>query len=121
VLVSKEKNRTKTTSLVPLPVGDGAFPSPELMHDFCRAHSFTPRETQILCHICSGMKNTQIGRELGVSIAAIRLHIGNIHKKLQTHSKVDVVLRLWHWSCAMARPCNGADAALQRRQASGGK
>lgn len=119
MLVSKEKNRFKPPSSALLPLGEGAFPSPDLMQGFCRAHGFTPRETQILCHICSGMKNTQIGRELGVSIAAIRLHIGNIHRKLQTHSKVDVVLRLWQWSCTSGNPCAELQAVPQKRRVSG--
>jgi hypothetical protein len=53
--------------------------------------------------ICTGMKNAQIGRELGVSAATIRLHIGNIHRKLATSSKVDLVLKLWQWCCANGR------------------
>ena len=59
----------------------------------------TPRERQIISAVCTGMKNSQIGTELGVSNATIRLHVGNIHRKLSTRSKVDLVLCLWQWSC----------------------
>lgn len=71
-----------------------------LIDSFSKNHHLTPRERQILGMICRGMKNTQIGRELSVSNGTIRLHIGNLHRKLNTSSKVDLVLQLWSWSCA---------------------
>lgn len=75
------------------------FPCSRIIREFCDHHRLTPRERQIVAMVCRGLKNTQIGTELGVSNATIRLHIGNIHRKLSTTSKVDLVLMLWQWAC----------------------
>jgi DNA-binding NarL/FixJ family response regulator len=73
------------------------FPDPSILAEFGGNYSLTPRERQILALICRSMKNAQIAGELGVTNATIRLHIGNIHRKLSTDSKVDLVLKLWRW------------------------
>ena len=83
------------------------FPDPIVFDCFCENHRLTPRERQMMAMICRGMKNSQIGGELSVSNATIRLHIGNLHRKLNTRSKVDLVLKLWKWSCGSARPETG--------------
>ena len=75
------------------------FPNPDITSAFCDLHHLTPHEHQILSAVCLGKMNSQIGRELGISDATVRLHMGHIHRKLKTSSKVDLVLRLWQWSC----------------------
>jgi DNA-binding NarL/FixJ family response regulator len=46
------------------------------------------------------MKNAAIAGELQVSEATVRLHITNIHRKLQTSSKVDVLIQAFqYWIC----------------------
>lgn len=76
------------------------MPTTEIVAGFCEAQRLTPRESQILQMICRGMKNAHIGRQLSVSDATVRLHMSNLHRKLGTGSKVDLVLKLWQWSLA---------------------
>lgn len=64
---------------------------------FCAAHSLTPRERQIIGLMCSGAKNLSIAMQLGVSEATVRLHITNIHRKLKTDNKVDLILQMFGW------------------------
>lgn len=74
----------------------------EVFARFCDAQCFTPREKQVFLQICTGKKNFVVARELGLSEATIRLHITNIHRKLDTASKVDLVLRAFAWWLALA-------------------
>ena len=108
-MITQQAPKMSSSDRVAHPVGSGEVPSAELIARFCDAHRLTPRERQILAMVCKGLKNSQIGRELSVSNATIRLHIGNIHRKLDTGSKVDLVLRLWQWSCS---PKPGASRPL---------
>ena len=55
----------------------------------------TNREAQIAELICKGMKNGSIATTLGLAIPTIRFHLRNLHKKLQTADKVDIVLKAW--------------------------
>lgn len=64
---------------------------------YCDEHRLTPREKQVVMLVCAGAKNLLIARRLGVSEATIRLHITNIHRKLGTGTKVDMVLRAFAW------------------------
>lgn len=62
--------------------------------DFCNEHCLTPRETQVMLLVCAGMTNVDIGLELDLSLPSIRLHIMNIHRKLGTSSKVQLLRRV---------------------------
>jgi DNA-binding CsgD family transcriptional regulator len=79
-------------------VNPGALPYGDAVVAFCRSNRLTPREEQIAHMICSGMSNADMARDLGISNATVRLHIGNVHRKLGTRSKVDLVVRIWNWS-----------------------
>lgn len=87
-------------------------PSDDLIKEFCRDRSLTPREEQILIGVCRGLKNSGIGEKLEVSDATVRLHMTNLHRKLGTTSKVDLVLKLWDWSIQNS---GLSDGATQRR------
>ena len=97
------KSRVPKTIDTLVASGVDEFPGSDIIAEFCNAHRMTPREKQILAMICRGMMNQQIGQELKVSNATIRLHISNIHRKLQTRSKVDLVLGIWQWSSRTGR------------------
>ena len=64
---------------------------------FCDVHKLTPREMQVVLLICSGVKNVVVAMRMGVSEATVRLHITNIHRKLGTASKAELVLRAFGW------------------------
>ncbi|MCK6486002.1 MAG: hypothetical protein HUU22_07490 [Phycisphaerae bacterium] len=64
----------------------------------CRG--LTPRERQVLLLCCFGHKNRVIAAELGISLAAVRRHLCNLHRKTNTDDKSELILNLWH-SCAL--------------------
>jgi DNA-binding NarL/FixJ family response regulator len=72
----------------------------EILSRYCDAHSLTPREKQVFVQACLGSKNFLIATRIGVSEATIRLHITNIHRKLGTGNKVDLLLKAFRWSLA---------------------
>ncbi|HOA74093.1 MAG TPA: LuxR C-terminal-related transcriptional regulator [Phycisphaerae bacterium] len=75
----------------------------QAVSQFCEDRQLTPREKQIVCLLCTGMKNAAIADELQVSEATVRLHITNIHRKLQTSSKVDVLLQAFQYWISRSR------------------
>jgi len=71
--------------------------------EFCDSRKLTPREKQIVLLLCTGLKNAAVATHLGVSEATVRLHITNIHRKLETASKVDVLIQAFQWWIARSR------------------
>jgi DNA-binding NarL/FixJ family response regulator len=51
----------------------------------------TPREKEILRHVCNGMSNKQISELLGISSKTVDVHRTNIMKKLRQHSTASLV------------------------------
>ena len=51
----------------------------------------TPRETEVLYHVATGLQNKQVARNLGLSPATVRNHVHNILVKLGVHSKLEAV------------------------------
>lgn len=63
---------------------------------FTAANRLTPREAQILCLVCCGLKNDQIAERLSLSTPTVRFHLRNLHEKTSTSDKLEIVLRIWH-------------------------
>jgi len=55
--------------------------------------ALTPRELEILNLLVEGMSNASIAEKLFISIQTVRNHIRHIYKKLQVHSKSQVVVK----------------------------
>jgi FixJ family two-component response regulator len=53
--------------------------------------SLTVREKEILGFVTSGLLNKQIAAELGISVVTVKMHRGNIMRKLQARSLADLV------------------------------
>ncbi len=51
----------------------------------------TPRESEILQSMSSGLQNKEIAQHLGISPATVRNHVHNILEKLGVHSKLEAV------------------------------
>jgi FixJ family two-component response regulator len=51
----------------------------------------TPREREVLPHVVSGLLNKQTAGELGTSEITIRIHRGQIMRKMQAESLADLV------------------------------
>ena len=56
-----------------------------------RFNSLTPREQEILGLVTAGLMNKQIAAELGVSEITIKVHRGNVMKKMGACSLADLV------------------------------
>lgn len=54
----------------------------------------TPRERQVLRHVVDGRLNKQIAFELGISEVTVKLHRGNMMRKLAVRS-VSELVRVW--------------------------
>lgn len=53
--------------------------------------TLTPREREILREIVAGKKNTQIARDLYLSVKTVEWHRSNLMSKLDTHSVAELV------------------------------
>jgi DNA-binding CsgD family transcriptional regulator len=51
----------------------------------------TPRETEVLQLVASGLQNKEIAQKLGLSLATVRNHVHNALEKLNVHSKLEMV------------------------------
>ncbi len=58
--------------------------------------TLTPRERQVLHAVATGRLNKQIAHDLGISEITVKLHRGNVMRKLNASSVGDIV-RLWEW------------------------
>jgi FixJ family two-component response regulator len=51
----------------------------------------TPREREVLGFVAAGLLNKQIAGEMGVSEVTVKMHRGNIMRKMQARSLADLV------------------------------
>ena len=56
-----------------------------------RFRSLTPREREIMMHVTAGLMNKQIAAEIGLSEITVKIHRGNVMKKMEARSLADLV------------------------------
>jgi FixJ family two-component response regulator len=56
-----------------------------------RLDSLSPREREVFAHVVSGELNKQIGRRLGVTEKTIKVHRGQVMRKMAAESLADLV------------------------------
>jgi FixJ family two-component response regulator len=56
-----------------------------------RLATLTPREQEIMAMVTAGLMNEQIAGDLGVSEVTIKVHRGNVMRKMDAHSLADLV------------------------------
>jgi len=62
------------------------------IHDLQERYGeLTAREQQVMALVVSGMQNKQIASEIGASEATVKIHRGNVMRKMQAGSVVDLV------------------------------
>jgi FixJ family two-component response regulator len=59
-----------------------------------RYNELTPRERQVLREVARGRVNKQIAFDLGISEITVKLHRGNLMRKMQAASVGDII-RAW--------------------------
>ena len=63
-----------------------------VLHDLeGRYHALTAREQEVFALVVSGMLNKQIASEIGASEATVKIHRGNVMRKMLAGSVVDLV------------------------------
>lgn len=55
------------------------------------AHSLTDRETEVLYLAVKGKTNTQIGRDMFISVGTVKAHLYHIYQKLGIHSRKELM------------------------------
>lgn len=55
------------------------------------AEQLTPREREVMTCVVRGLMNKQIAFELGISEVTVKLHRGNVMRKMQANSVADLV------------------------------
>ena len=55
----------------------------------------TPREREVLRLLALGRSNTEIARELVVSMATVKTHITQLLRKTMARDRVELVVRSW--------------------------
>jgi FixJ family two-component response regulator len=53
--------------------------------------SLTPREREVMHAVVKGLMNKQIAYDLGISEITVKLHRGNVMRKMQARSLADLV------------------------------
>lgn len=53
--------------------------------------ALTPREREVLAHVVTGLMNKQIAAELGLSEITVKIHRGNVMRKMGVRSVADLV------------------------------
>lgn len=67
-----------------------------------RVESLTPREREVLCEVVRGRLNKQIAFDLGISEVTVKLHRGNLMRKMEARS-IGELIRSWQMLPASAR------------------
>jgi DNA-binding NarL/FixJ family response regulator len=57
-----------------------------------RGRGLTPRELEVLQHICNGLSNREIAERLGLSVNTIAVHRANIMNELGVHKAAELVV-----------------------------
>jgi DNA-binding NarL/FixJ family response regulator len=66
--------------------GDASGPVPAALE------KLTPRETEVLLEVATGLSNTEIAEKLTVSEATVKTHVGSILAKLDLRNRVQAVI-----------------------------
>jgi FixJ family two-component response regulator len=60
------------------------------------AAMLTPREREVMGRVVSGLMNKQIAGELGITEITVKLHRGNVMRKMEARSLADLIRKVEH-------------------------
>ena len=82
--------RSAASGHVPLDprVAGALLPTPDHRPD----DALSARETQVLALVAKGMANKQIGRALGISERTVKVHVGNVFRRLGVNDRTSAAL-----------------------------
>ncbi len=72
-----------------------------------RLQAFTSREQEILLMIAAGKNNKIIARELDISSGTVKVHVKNLMRKLNVHSRLEVAVWVFGFALEKALPRGG--------------
>jgi len=55
-------------------------------------NTLTKREKQVLHYIAQALPNKQIAREMGIEVSTVKLHVGNVCKKLKAENRTQIAI-----------------------------
>jgi FixJ family two-component response regulator len=64
--------------------------APRLAELRARHHRLSPREMQVMALACAGKQNKQIAAELGIQVITVKVHRGNVMKKMDASSMAEL-------------------------------
>ena len=76
-----------------------------------RAESLSPREHEVMDLVAGGLLNKQVGERLGIREKTVKVHRGNVMRKMRAGSVAELV-RMVDRMCAAAPPCRKSAAAV---------
>lgn len=53
----------------------------------------TPRERQVLAKVAVGKTNPEIGREMGISLSTVKIHVSNLLVKLEARNRMEAAMK----------------------------
>jgi DNA-binding NarL/FixJ family response regulator len=64
----------------------------------------TARESEVIGHVCNGLSNNDIAREMHVAVHTVKTHMRNIMAKMRVRSRLQIAARVnrERWNLAMS-------------------
>lgn len=53
----------------------------------------TPREKEVMEHLCQGKTNNEIGADLHITYHTVKMHLDNIFRKLEVSNRTQAVVK----------------------------
>ena len=102
--ISKSSSAQTMLGALNLVLSGGVYMPPEISHaHFCETgytdkrslhlstYSLTPRQMQVLQHLCAGMSNKEIASTMNLAEGTIKIHIAAVYQTLKVSGRLEAV------------------------------